>query len=79
MLHQQGDHVFNDWRTVFDGLDQAVLRATQKPQIAQRIAAVFAPLRTAQKVDEARRFTVKCVGHPMNFDQNSLVFGSLIQ
>ena len=75
MIHYQGDHLFNDWRDVFGGLDQVVARASGRPEIGARVAATFAPMLASPRVDEARRFAVKCVGHPVGFDRNAHMFG----
>ena len=75
MIHYQGDHLFNDWRDVFEGLDALVARASGRPEIGARVAATFAPLLASPRVDEARRFTVKCVGHAVGFDRNAYMFG----
>jgi hypothetical protein len=77
VIHVQGDHLFNDWRDAFAGLGEVVARASGKPPIGARIAATFAPMLASPKVDEARRFTVKCVGHPAQFDRNAYMFGHL--
>lgn len=75
--HKQGDHLFNDWRAPFDGLEASVLKVTGKPPVASRIAATFEPFRLAPRVDEARQFTVKCLGHASSDDYNSQQYGSL--
>jgi hypothetical protein len=75
VIHSQGDHVFNDWRVAFDGLGELVSQASGRPEIGARVAATFEPLRTAPRVNDARTFTVKCVGHPAGLDVNSIRFG----
>ena len=76
MIHHQGDHLFNDWRDVFAGLGSAVARASGQPRTGTRIAATFAAMLASPRVDEARRFTVKCVGHESGFDYNAFMFGN---